>query len=156
MTTLAFAITALRWRWATRRAARAAWHAGTDVITWMDQVMASAAETIWPEPGSQTPCPNPSCGGRHCKGCEEPARIIADDTGWTARHVPEELPPSLVDAVMLWASPVDRARVASRHIRTRWAPRMLRNAVLQDPQRWAQRLGRAPQIGTMRLAGRLP
>lgn len=147
MTTLAFTLTALRWRWATRRAARAAWRTGQDVIDWWGQVMASTAETLWPDPGTQTPCQ--VCEGRHCAGCDEPIQHMADDIGHMATHTPERLPQSIVADVMLWASPVDRARSASLRMRAASA-RILRAEVLAHRERWTRKLGRVPQIGVHR------
>lgn len=112
---------AVRWlaagrRW--RRLARAAWRDGADLYAALVRLTNEPERSIWPEPGTQTPCE--FCGGRRCKGCEEPARITADEIGWLSRHGLDEVPPSLRERVALWAKAYDRAKLLSRHIATRW------------------------------------
>src|SRR5690606_42125177 len=83
-------VRAARWAaaWAAFRirawhAARVAWINGDDLLTALPPARAELRE----------PCP--LCGGRHCAGCEEPARVTSLATGYTARHDFSEVPPSL-------------------------------------------------------------
>jgi hypothetical protein len=99
-------------------------------------------------------CP---CAGRHCPGCEEPARVMAVRGPHTARHDWEEVPPSMRRlAEML---PVTlRCTVVARAVSPPgWRPRPTSRAGLEMwADRVARRNGRLPLLAPCGPVGVLP
>jgi hypothetical protein len=87
----------------------------------------------------------PVCGGRHCAGCDEPARHTATWRRHVARHCQDEIPPSILVPALLMPV-VDRARELTRQV-GRGRPALdLRTRVALAPTAWAARLGRPVQL----------
>jgi hypothetical protein len=60
----------------------------------------------------------PVCGGRHCAGCEAPARITANPHRHIARHDLAGTPPSILTTLALM-TPTERARELTRQLGNR-------------------------------------
>src|SRR5690606_25229191 len=130
-----------RWRLATWQAARAAWINGADLLTTLPPARADLRE----------PCP--LCGGRHCAGCETPARVTSTAYGHQPRHDFSEVPPSLrwlAERVhVTFRGTLSAASLCGRHV--------YRPADGTACRLWARRkLGRELQLGGPRPAGVLP
>lgn len=124
-----------RWRLAEWQAARAAWINGADLLTTLPPARADLRE----------PCP--LCGGRHCAGCETPARVTSTAYGHQPRHDFSEVPPSLVWLAervhVTFRGALISANLTGRHV---WRP-----ADSTAFRLWAKRrLGRELQLGTFR------
>lgn len=125
-----------RWRLATWQAARVAWRDGADLLT---ATLPPARVDL------REPCP--LCGGRHCAGCEEPARVTSTAYGHQPRHDFAEVPPSirwLAERVhVTFRGALISANLTGRHV---WRP--ADGAAFRV---WARRkLGRELQLGTFR------
>jgi len=141
-------VRAARWAaaWAAFRirawhAARVAWINGADLLTALPPARAELRE----------PCP--LCGGRHCAGCEEPARVTSLATGYTPRHDFSEVPPSLQwlaeQVHVTFRGALISASLCGRHV--------YRPADGTAFRLWAKRrLGRELQLGGPRPLGVLP
>ncbi|MGV2383646.1 MAG UNVERIFIED_CONTAM: hypothetical protein LOD86_00040 [Thermobifida fusca] len=131
-----------RWRLATWQAERAAWRDGADLLT----------ATLPPARADlREPCP--LCGGRHCAGCETPARVTSTAYEYTPRHDFAEVPPSvrwLAEQVhVTFRGTLIAGSLCGRHV--------YRPADGVAFRLWARRkLGRELQLGGPRPLGVLP
>src|SRR5690606_30898675 len=135
-------VRAARWAaaWTTFRirawhAARAAWINGADLLTALPPARADLRE----------PCP--LCGGRHCAGCETPARVTSTAYEYTPRHDFTEVQPSLqwlAERVhVTFRGALITANLTGRHV--------YRPADGTAFRLWAKhKLGRELQLGTFR------
>lgn len=138
---------AVRWLaagWHWRRVARAAWAEGADLFTALVRLNNEPERPIWPEPGTQTPCE--ICGHRRCRGCDEPARHIADSYRYAPRHDFSEVPPSIAWLAGVW-SVTGRALLISRAVNPAWKPRPHQTGAAW--RAWARhKLGRELLVGS--------
>lgn len=113
---------------------------GSDAPTWQPGEL--TAVTVKPD----RPCT--LCPARHCAGCEEPARVTATWTTYTARHDFGEVPPSVRSLAALM--PVGlRATIVARAVNPRWRPRPVTRAALELwGRKVARRHGIACTLGT--------
>lgn len=137
---------AASWRW--RRVTRAAWRDGADLF---------AALAVFRQRPVSEPCGH--CGGKHCAGCTEPARVMSMSVDYQPQHDFAGLPPSLVVPLALM-TPGERARELVRQLGAKtWHPyRGLpkRTRIKLTAATVAARYRLPLLVGTFALAGRLP
>jgi hypothetical protein len=125
--------------WRAHRAAAAQWRDGRDLVAGLAAIHAAL-----------TACP--VCGGRHCAGCEAPARITAAPHHHVGRHAQEEIPPSILRPALAM-SVVERARELTRQLGPGRPALPLRVRVHLARTVWEQRAGRRIWLGHGRAIG---